>query len=59
MGEPIVRAPGSPLRVYLLDDHQVVRRGLRDLFESEGDIIVVGESGSAIDAERHIPALRP
>lgn len=35
------------IRVFLLDDHEVVRRGLRDLLESEGDITVVGESGSA------------
>jgi DNA-binding NarL/FixJ family response regulator len=47
------------IRVYLLDDHEVVRRGLRDLLEREGDIEVVGESGSAVDAEHRIPALRP
>jgi CheY-like chemotaxis protein len=35
------------IRVFLLDDHEVVRRGLRELLESEGDIEVVGESGSA------------
>jgi two-component system response regulator DevR len=49
----------SPVRVYLLDDHEVVRRGLRELLESEGDIEVVGESGSALEATRRIPALRP
>jgi DNA-binding NarL/FixJ family response regulator len=49
----------EPVRVYLLDDHQIVRRGLRDLFESEGGFVVVGESGSAVDAEHRIPALRP
>ncbi len=47
------------IRIYLLDDHEVVRRGLRDLLEAEGDIDVVGESGSALDAEHRIPALRP
>jgi two-component system, NarL family, response regulator DevR len=47
------------IRVYLLDDHEVVRRGLRDLLEAEGDIEVVGESGSAVDAGHRIPALRP
>ena len=47
------------IRVFLLDDHEVVRRGLRDLLESEGDIEVVGESGSAEEAIRRIPALRP
>jgi two-component system response regulator DevR len=47
------------IRVYLLDDHEVVRHGLKDLLEREGDIEVVGESGSAVDAEHRIPALRP
>jgi two-component system, NarL family, response regulator DevR len=47
------------IRVYLLDDHEVVRTGLRDLLEREGDIEIVGESGSALDAEHRIPALRP
>ena len=52
-------AEKGPIRVYLLDDHEIVRRGIRELLESEGDIIVVGESGSAAEATRHIPALRP
>ena len=47
----------EPIRVYLLDDHEIVRRGIRELLESEGDIVVVGESGSAAEATRHIPAL--
>ncbi|MDN5804105.1 MAG: response regulator transcription factor, partial [Microlunatus sp.] len=46
-------------RIFLLDDHEIVRHGLRDLFESELDLEVVGESGSAKEAERIIPALRP
>jgi two-component system response regulator DevR len=45
--------------VFLLDDHEIVRRGLRELLEAEGDIEVVGESGSAEEAMRRIPALRP
>jgi DNA-binding NarL/FixJ family response regulator len=45
--------------VYLLDDHEVVRRGLIALLESAGDIEVVGESGLAPEATRRIPALRP
>lgn len=48
-----------PIRVYLLDDHEIVRRGIRDLLEAEGDIVVVGESGLAQEATRRIPALRP
>ncbi|MFC0527663.1 response regulator [Phytohabitans kaempferiae] len=47
------------IRVFLLDDHEVVRRGLADLLQAEGDIEVVGESGSAVEAVRRIPALRP
>ncbi|MEU6023127.1 response regulator [Micromonospora sp. NPDC048871] len=47
------------IRVFLLDDHEVVRRGLADLLQASGDIEVVGESGSAQEAARRIPALRP
>jgi two-component system response regulator DevR len=47
------------IRVFLLDDHEVVRRGLRDLLESDGDIEIVGESGTAREATARIPALRP
>jgi two-component system, NarL family, response regulator DevR len=47
------------IKVFLLDDHEVVRRGLRELLEVEPDIEVVGESGSAAEATRRIPALRP
>lgn len=46
------------VRVYLLDDHEVVRRGLRDLLEADG-LEVVGESGLAREAAARIPALRP
>src|SRR6186997_2894489 len=52
-------APRKPIRVFLLDDHEVVRRGLRDLLEADGDIEVIGESGLAAEATRRIPALRP
>ena len=47
------------LRVFLLDDHEVVRRGLRDMLEREGDIEVVGEAATAAEALRRIPAIRP
>jgi two-component system, NarL family, response regulator DevR len=47
-----------PIRVFLLDDHEVVRRGLRELLEDEPDIEVVGEAESAASALRRIPALR-
>jgi two-component system, NarL family, response regulator DevR len=53
------REAGGPIRVFLLDDHEIVRRGIKELLESEGDIEVVGESGLAQEAARRIPALRP
>jgi two-component system, NarL family, response regulator DevR len=46
----------SGIRVFLLDDHEVVRRGLRALFESTDDIVVVGESGEAAEAASRIRA---
>ena len=49
----------EPIRVFLLDDHEIVRRGLKELLEADGDIVVVGESGLAQEATRRIPALRP
>src|SRR5580700_5600607 len=47
------------ISVFLLDDHEVVRRGVRDLLEAEPDIQVVGEAGTASSALARIPALRP
>jgi two-component system response regulator DevR len=47
------------IRVFLLDDHEVVRRGIADLLTADGDIEVVGDTGSAVDAVHRIPALRP
>ena len=52
---------GQPRKttVYLLDDHEIVRRGIRQLLEAEPDLEVIGESALAQEAERRIPALRP
>jgi two-component system, NarL family, response regulator DevR len=47
------------IRVYILDDHEIVRRGITELLERGGDIVVVGESGSAREAARSLPELRP
>ncbi|MDH6574695.1 response regulator transcription factor [Kitasatospora sp. MAP5-34] len=49
----------QPVRVFLLDDHEVVRRGVRDLLEAEPDIEVVGEAGTCAQALARVPALRP
>ncbi|MGB5953596.1 MAG: response regulator transcription factor [Ornithinimicrobium sp.] len=50
---------GTAISVYLLDDHELVRRGLRDLLSVESDMNIVGESGTAQAARREIVALRP
>jgi two-component system, NarL family, response regulator DevR len=47
------------ITVFLLDDHEIVRKGVRDLLEAEADISVVGEAGTAESALARIPALRP
>ena len=47
------------IRVFLLDDHEIVRRGVRELLEAEPDLLVVGEAGTASSALARIPALRP
>ena len=51
--------PADPIRVFLLDDHEVVRRGVRDLLDDEPDITVVGEAGTVEQALVRVPALRP
>ena len=48
-----------PTRIFLLDDHEIVRRGLRELFETEDDLLVVGEAGTAEEALARIPATSP
>jgi two-component system response regulator DevR len=47
------------LRVFLLDDHDIVRKGVRALLESDGDIEIVGEASTVSDAARLIPQLQP
>ena len=47
------------IRVFLLDDHEIVRRGLADLIGLEEDLEVVGEAGTADEALHRIPAARP
>jgi len=48
----------EPIPVFLLDDHEIVRRGVRVLLEATGAIAVVGEAGSVEEARRRIPAVR-
>ena len=47
----------SPIRIFLLDDHELVRRGLRELLSLEDDLKVVGEAASAQEALARIPAV--
>jgi two-component system, NarL family, response regulator DevR len=47
------------LKVFLVDDHEVVRRGLADLLEDDPDLTVIGEAGSVAQALARIPALHP
>ncbi len=49
----------KPTRVFLLDDHEIVRRGLRELLEAEEDLVVAGEAGTAEEALTRIPATSP
>jgi DNA-binding NarL/FixJ family response regulator len=51
--------PDTPIRVFLLDDHEVVRRGVHDLLDDEADIEVVGEAATVEQALARVPALRP
>ncbi|WP_436737829.1 response regulator [Streptomyces sp. BBFR102] len=50
---------GGKITVFLLDDHEMVRRGVRELLSAENDIEVVGEAGTAAEALARIPATRP
>jgi two-component system, NarL family, response regulator DevR len=47
------------ITVFLLDDHEVVRRGVRDLLEASGEIEVIGEASTAEEALNRIPSVRP
>ncbi|HEY2985838.1 MAG TPA: response regulator transcription factor, partial [Jatrophihabitantaceae bacterium] len=47
------------IRVFLLDDHEVVRRGVMQLLDAEADIEVVGEASTAAQGLARIPAVRP
>lgn len=55
----IATVRGMTVRVFLLDDHEVVRRGVRSLIEVEEDLVVVGEAATAADALARIPPTRP
>ncbi len=58
-GPAATGAEDRRVRIFLLDDHEIVRRGVRELLESEPDLVVVGEAGDAAGAFARIPALKP
>ncbi len=47
------------VKVFLVDEHEVVRRGLIDLLNADDELEVVGEAGSVAQAMARIPALQP
>jgi two-component system, NarL family, response regulator DevR len=47
------------IRVFLLDDHEIVRRGVRELLEAHDDLEIVGEAGTAAEGMARIPAIKP
>ncbi len=51
--------PPTPVRVFLVDDHEVVRRGVAEVLEDDPGITVAGEAGSAAEALARVPAVRP
>jgi len=50
---------GETIRVFLVDDHEIVRRGVGDLLSAEADIEVVGEAATAAQARSRVGAIRP
>jgi two-component system response regulator DevR len=48
-----------PVRVFLVDDHEVVRRGVAEVLEDDPGITVAGEAGSVAEALARVPAVRP
>jgi two-component system, NarL family, response regulator DevR len=54
-----VQPSSAPVRVFLVDDHEVVRRGVAEVLEDEPGITVAGEAGSVAEALARVPAVRP
>jgi DNA-binding NarL/FixJ family response regulator len=55
----VVHAVPAPVRVFLVDDHEVVRRGVAEVLEDDPGITVAGEAGSVAEALVRVPAVRP
>ena len=54
-----MEAVPRPVRVFLVDDHEVVRRGVAEVLEDDAGITVAGEAGSCAEALARVPAVRP
>jgi two-component system, NarL family, response regulator DevR len=54
-----VQPSSAPVRVFLVDDHEVVRRGVAEVLEDDSGITVAGEAGSVAEALARVPAVRP
>lgn len=52
-------SPSAPVRVFLVDDHEVVRRGVAEVLEDDPEVTVAGEAGSVAEALVRVPAVRP
>lgn len=50
---------GDPIRVLLVDDHRILREGVRALLEQQSDVVVVGEAQDGFEALAKVEALRP
>ena len=59
MSMPVPGALTRTIRVFLVDDHEVVRRGIRDLLSADGDIEVVGEASTGDEALRRVESAQP
>jgi two-component system response regulator DevR len=55
----VVDHAGPALRVFLVDDHEVVRRGVAEVLEDDPRLVVAGEAGSVAEALARVPAVRP
>ena len=51
--------PGPTLTVFLVDDHEMVRRGIGNLINEQDGLTVIGQAGTAVQALAAIPLARP
>ena len=54
-----MNAPSAPIRIVLVDDHAILRQGLRSVLERDADLVIVGEASSEAEAEAVVGATNP